>query len=139
MLVNVDVSNETHVQFLYQLLCERYETDNINIEGRSLTSRPEFKDYREHLTRTVDKYHYIWCESELLKAYIFMRGTDREIGIFVPRKYWGQGIGDTALTALSTVVECPLTAIIHPDNINSQNLLHKHGFEIVGTLWRKTS
>ena len=57
----------------------------------------------------------------------------REIGYWVDKKYWGQGVATAALKLfLQTVTERPLFAHVAKRNVGSLKVLQKCNFEIFG-------
>ncbi len=57
----------------------------------------------------------------------------REIGYWIDKKYWGQGIATRALSLfLLKVIERPLFAHVAKRNIGSLRVLQKCGFEMFG-------
>lgn len=56
---------------------------------------------------------------------------EREVGYWLGRAYWGQGIATQALTAFLThVAERPLYAYVVRHNIGSRRVLEKCGFTV---------
>ncbi len=56
-----------------------------------------------------------------------------EVGYWIGKKYWGQGIATAALSQFLTEVKVrPLHANVAKDNIGSMRVLEKCGFVIVG-------
>jgi len=64
----------------------------------------------------------------------FDREGKREVGYWIGREYWGQGIATAALALfLHQVPDRPLRATVAASNIASLRVLAKVGFETVGT------
>lgn len=60
-------------------------------------------------------------------------GTHTEIGYWIGREHWGQGIATAAVRELLTVVETrPLYAHVAAHNVGSLKVLEKCGFRRVG-------
>jgi [ribosomal protein S5]-alanine N-acetyltransferase len=58
---------------------------------------------------------------------------DAEITYWIDRPYWGQGIGSSALARFLTIeLTRPLYGRVAFDNIGSQRVLEKNGFEKIG-------
>jgi RimJ/RimL family protein N-acetyltransferase len=65
----------------------------------------------------------------------FIMEGEREVGYWLGRKFWGQGIATQALRLfLDELKERPLVAHAARHNIGSQRVLEKCGFERVGTI-----
>lgn len=63
----------------------------------------------------------------------FKMDGKREVGYWLGREFWGQGIGTNSLKQfLSLIVERPLYAHVAQDNHPSIKMLKKCGFEILG-------
>ncbi len=63
----------------------------------------------------------------------FDRGDKREVGYWIGREFWGQGVATRALSAfLSEVSERPLYAGVAKHNVASVRVLEKCGFVVVG-------
>ena len=59
----------------------------------------------------------------------FTMGGEREVGYWIGREFWGQGIATAALRAfLEIITERPLFARTAEDNIGSQRVLEKNDF-----------
>lgn len=58
---------------------------------------------------------------------------ERDIGYWLGKEFWGQGIATAALGAFLTAThERPLYARVVKDNLGSLRVLQKNGFQIVG-------
>ncbi len=63
----------------------------------------------------------------------FNRGGEREIGYWLGREFWGQGIASAALAAFLQIESTrPLTAFAAAHNLGSIRVLEKNGFRKVG-------
>ena len=63
----------------------------------------------------------------------WVRDGQREVGYWLGREFWGQGVATRALAAfLRRVAERPLYAYAAKDNLASLRVLEKCGFTIVG-------
>jgi RimJ/RimL family protein N-acetyltransferase len=63
----------------------------------------------------------------------FVRDGQRQVGYWVAREHWGQGIATAALAQLlGDVCERPLFARVAADNHGSRRVLEKCGFQPVG-------
>ncbi len=63
----------------------------------------------------------------------FEQSGEREIGYWIGREYWGQGIATRALSAfLGQVKTRPLYAYVAKHNLASTRVLEKCGFTIIG-------
>jgi len=72
---------------------------------------------------------------ELVVGYImsFIYFGQREVGYWIGKEYWGQGIATRALSAfLDQVPLRPLVAVVAKHNRGSLRVLEKCGFRIVG-------
>jgi RimJ/RimL family protein N-acetyltransferase len=66
-------------------------------------------------------------------ALSFVRDGEREVGYWIGREHWGQGIATAALGhLLGQVPDRPLFARVAGDNHASRRVLEKHGFTAVG-------
>ena len=64
---------------------------------------------------------------------LFERGGKRQVGYWIGREFWGQGIATRALAELLTeVTERPLYAYVVTSNVGSMRVLEKCGFERTG-------
>lgn len=63
----------------------------------------------------------------------FVMSTEREVGYWLGREFWGKGIATQALSLfLQQIEERPLYAHVARHNIASQRVLQKCGFAIAG-------
>jgi RimJ/RimL family protein N-acetyltransferase len=63
----------------------------------------------------------------------FVQSSEREIGYWIGKEYWGRGIATKALTVFLDYVETrPLYAHLAKHNIGSRRVLEKCGFTIAG-------
>ena len=63
----------------------------------------------------------------------FVQSSEREVGYWIGKEYWGKGIATKALTAFLDHVETrPLYAHVAKHNIGSRRVLEKCRFTIVG-------
>lgn len=64
----------------------------------------------------------------------FVMEGDAEITYWIDRKFWGQGIATKALKAFLTIETIrPIFGRVAIDNVGSQQVLQKCGFEKIGT------
>ena len=64
----------------------------------------------------------------------FEMSGEAEITYWIDRGYWGKGIATQAVRSLLSIEETrPLTARVAFDNIGSQNVLERCGFERIGS------
>jgi RimJ/RimL family protein N-acetyltransferase len=63
----------------------------------------------------------------------FVQAGQREVGYWIGKEYWGQGIATRALELyLQQVGERPLYAHVAKHNLGSQRVLEKCGFILIG-------
>ena len=63
----------------------------------------------------------------------FVQSSEREVGYWIGKEYWGKGIATKALSAFLDRVEArPLYAHVAKHNIGSRRVLEKCGFRIIG-------
>jgi RimJ/RimL family protein N-acetyltransferase len=63
----------------------------------------------------------------------FVQGGEREVGYWIGKQFWGQGIATQALAAfLQQVTQRPLFAHVAKHNLASRRVLEKCGFAIIG-------
>lgn len=68
-------------------------------------------------------------------ALSFLMDGKREVGYFLGKEYWGQGIATRALAGFLTVVtQRPLYATVALHNGASRRVLEKCGFEFIGEI-----
>ncbi|MBS0266433.1 MAG: GNAT family N-acetyltransferase [Planctomycetes bacterium] len=67
-------------------------------------------------------------------SFLFPKTGEREVGFWLGRSYWGQGIATAALKLFLTQVERrrPLFAGAAVDNLGSLRVLQKCGFQVTG-------
>ena len=110
---------------------------------------PEAVDMAAHPPRDRDAFQAHWTEilakesvitktilfDELVVGYIlsFVYFGQREVGYWIGKEYWGQGIATRALLAfLDQVPLRPLRASVAKHNGGSMRVLEKCGFRLVG-------
>jgi len=97
-------------------------------------------------TAFVDKWERILADPTTNNQTIVVDGTivgsvakfemsgEAEITYWIDRGYWGKGIATQAVRSLLSIEETrPLTARVAFDNIGSQNVLERCGFERIGS------
>jgi RimJ/RimL family protein N-acetyltransferase len=84
--------------------------------------------------------HLRWLKNNLQHFQIIndnmgaIRVQDKEVSIWIDRKYWGQGL---ATEAIKKVSKKGYTAKIVVDNIASQKVFIKNGFRPIYAIWTK--
>lgn len=107
----------------------------------------EWKNYKEtreyaiaHNKRIKWDNHLKWLKANLHYFKIINDGVgairvqDKEVSIWIDRKYWGKGLGTQAIKMLS---KKGYTAKIVQGNIASQKAFIKAGYKPFYTVWRK--
>jgi len=146
MLVSFNFENEMHLQLSYRLLVERYQNaDRINTPGLSLSELPSYEDHSEWLKNYSSAEYYLWEQAGELVAQVFLRSSNseetdlaitNEMGIFVLEKHWGTGIGTDAVNALLEIhPHKTIYAKVSPENLRSENLFKKIGFQNITNIW----
>jgi RimJ/RimL family protein N-acetyltransferase len=76
----------------------------------------------------------IVCDGQVAGNVVsFVQSGKREVGYWVGREFWGQGIATRALAALlAEVKERPLYAHVAKHNTGSMRVLEKCGFTVAG-------
>ena len=135
MLKPVNLKNKHHLSFLFELLKERYETENVNIAGSSLPSLPTYEEYMTFLSSGRYKHMYIWETEKGPVAFLFLT-VENELGTFVLKEYRNKSIAPRAIAAM--LKKHPyekITARINPKNIPPQKVVKALGFEHVFNVW----
>jgi RimJ/RimL family protein N-acetyltransferase len=143
VLEPVNVLDENHIQILYRLLQERYDPScYANIPGMATDELPTYKQHKQYLISEPYKFHVLFHEKrqpDIIKAALYLK-RDGDVGIFVFKKYWGQGIGTKALTEflefLKYYTRGTTTATVNIENKASQALFEKLGFQKVGYVYK---
>lgn len=149
MLLEIDISDESHLKFTYQLMQERYQQqykDNINIKYLSSETLPSYYSHvkwiKKHgsgnlrLYKVGDDFAALVTHFEIQDVSADIT-INNEIGIFVLERYWGKGIGYECLKEfLSQNPDLVAYAKINPNNTRSINLFKKLGFECIAQIWR---
>lgn len=87
------------------------------------------------------KDHLVWLKKNLQYFYIInedmgvVRVQDKEVSIWIDRKYWGQGL---ATEAVKLVSGKGYTAKIVEGNLTSKKVFINAGFEPIYTIWQKS-
>lgn len=144
MLIKLEPSNTDHVDFAYSLLQERYQESNINISGTSHPDLPNYDTHKLWLEENAKDGYYIWIINNKMIAMATIRTNEtndlfmkNEVGIFVLKDSWGQGIGYEVMNALIELhPNTEIYARVNPMNDRSNNLFKKLGFEKVANIWR---
>ena len=89
----------------------------------------------------IDRWHRIMANDEITARTITVDGVaaghcvswleegHREIGYWVGREFWGQGVATAALAEMLEIVrDRPLEAWVAPTNLGSIRVLEKNGF-----------
>jgi GNAT superfamily N-acetyltransferase len=122
-------------RFLYEILKERLTLENVNI---SHTIMPTWEEHQEFIHRycSGDKTHPYkkWYIIKLFKTMVghCYLTQQNEIGVFVAKKFWGQGIGPSAIKALMLrEPEAFYIANINPENERSKKIFENLGFKLI--------
>jgi RimJ/RimL family protein N-acetyltransferase len=130
----------SHVDFLYLLLAEREEHQNI-----SHKKMPSHAKHTHFVCSDCWKVYFDWkvIVSEEGEAVGSVYLTKRnEIGVQIKKKYIGQGYGEAALIYAMKVVsdtkEIPnvIYANINPDNHDSKKFFEKHNFKLIQVTYK---
>lgn len=112
-----------HYDFLYRLLTEKDEIQNISHEV--LPSYVEHVQFNEDIPYVED--YIIWEDGPKGRLYV----TDRdEIGIAIAKEFQSEGLGGKALDKILESGK-PYLANIAPANLGSQKFFEKHGFKLI--------
>jgi RimJ/RimL family protein N-acetyltransferase len=92
--------------------------------------------WRERILANEDNYAWTIVADGEVAGHMLSFGRDgkREVGYWLGRAYWGQGIATAALTELlREVTERPLYAYVARSNGGSIRVLEKCGFTTIGS------
>lgn len=120
-------------RFVYQLLKERQNEPNVNINFQM----PTYEDHKEYL---LDALYFEWYK----QAFIMYIGRkkigqvyvtkDNEIGVFVLKAYQGKGYGREAVKRIIQATESDVfTAHVNGANEKSKRLFKALGFKLKRT------
>jgi RimJ/RimL family protein N-acetyltransferase len=125
-----DIDDEDDYYFLYELLKQRNDTINI--------SHKETPTYEQHCNFVKSKpYPYYKLIGDIDNRIGVCYVTEKnEIGIFIDKKYQGQGYGKAVLRRIIEINAFRkkfhvLYANINPRNLKSQNLFKDLGFKLI--------
>lgn len=118
-----DTIYESHYRFLYRILSERKEHQNIS--HRSL---PTLKQHIDFVNRRPYKEWYIVYDKQTKIGSVYI--TERsEIGLFILEEFQNKGYGSEILSTLLNLNPKEIFyANINPRNFKSINFFKKHGF-----------
>ncbi|HKX84343.1 MAG TPA: GNAT family protein [Pyrinomonadaceae bacterium] len=91
--------------------------------------------YSKHLADPTINNRTIKANGEIVGSIAkFVRENDAEITYWIDKKYWGQGIGASALRRFLEIEPArPIYGRVAFDNYASQKVLEKCGFEKIGS------
>lgn len=121
---------------LYELESDVEGSHMIAFLPRTPGDRAAFDAHWARVTRDPDVRTWIIEADDRFAGYAvsFLTGGERQVGYWVVRDLWGQGIATAALRAvLEAVPERPLWGSTVADNAGSQRVLQKAGFVFVRT------
>ena len=130
MLINVyDYGGSAQV--LYDLLKERDGRDDINISHARM---PTFDEHQEFVRSKPYRAWYLIPAPVQALGYTFAGSVyltrQREVGIFLFKKYQGNGIGKAAIEELRRRWPGPMKANVNPANTHSARFFTGLGFKI---------
>lgn len=99
--------------------------------------RAAFDAHWEKIRADPEVRHWLALEGETVVGYYlsFLTGSDRDIGYWLVREYWGRGYGTAGLALLlEELLERPLFGRVISDNLGSRRVLEKNGFVVVEQL-----
>ena len=123
-LINVYYEENRHA-ILYDLLSERTPEQSI--------SHKELPDYPEHVEFVESLPYKTWCfihsskENDYVGTVYLTR--QNEIGVFIFKKYQGNGYGPVAVKELMDANEGPFLANVNPQNTASARMFEWLGFK----------
>ena len=137
MLKVIDVYNDTMVQFMYELLLERYEVNHINIPGETHgvsvdqdtpPTPPTYEEHIKYIRGDRYKHLYYWEVMKIPVGIVFLT-KDNEIGVFVKNEYQDVGYGGKMLLAIiKKHPDLTMIARINPKNQKIIKIVLKLGF-----------
>lgn len=139
MLVPVDVHNEEHVRFLFEMLKYRDDLGFVNIEGfaRGTAGQTPTYEQHQHYLQTTTRYkcHFIWVENGGMLASAYLT-HENELGLFVVPGLVHQGIGRGILQQFREMYpDEPITAHVHVENVNCNVGCIRCGFKHVANFY----
>ena len=124
--VNLRLVSKKDLRFLYELLKERDPTTNI--------SHQKMPTYNKHVNFVLSKPYRRWyiIYYEKNKAGSIYLSKQNEIGIFVKKEFFMNGVGTYALKLLMDLnPREQFLANINPKNKKLSEFFKKHGFKIL--------
>ncbi len=139
MLVPVDVRNEEHLRFLYEMLKYRDALGFVNIQGLTGGTTNELPTYEQHVKylQTTSRYkaHYIWFEGGRMVASTYLT-QENEYGLFIIPERCNAGLSVTIVEAIRDKHPREwITCHIHVDNIACNKAAAKVNFKHVANFW----
>ncbi len=91
-LAAVDVDDVGHVDYLYEILRQRYARGVTNIPGRAQPSLPSRQEHEAFLRRGPYALAYLATVGGKPVGFAYLK-KDRDVGIFVDERCQGRGLG----------------------------------------------
>jgi len=134
--VTLRQSEESDLEFFFQFQLDEQANYLAAFTAQDPTDKEAyFKKYTKHLNDPKINNQTILVDETIAGSIArFEIAGDAEITYWLDRKFWGQGIGTTALKRfLATEETRPIFGRVAFDNRGSQKVLENCGFVKVGT------
>lgn len=133
-LVEVDIKNKCHLEFLFKLLLERKDFESI-----SHVEMPTYAKHKKFVKSEPYKKWFILVDDEIEPLGSCYITKQNEVGVFVLKKHRRKGLGKKTISWLiHNFLDETLLANINPKNKKSITLFEKLGFKHIQNTYRLT-
>jgi RimJ/RimL family protein N-acetyltransferase len=133
MQVNLANVTTDDLALFYQFQLDQQALDMVGFVAR------DWEKFTAHWAKILADDHLykqtIQCDGVVVGHVVCFEMNDKwEIGYWLGREFWGQGIATQAVTLFLRQVSIrPLYAEVAKHNVGSLRVLQKNGFEIIGS------